>query len=159
MRDLRTLTYLFRLSVKAFGLFVTYVTMCLNLFWIRLKLTFITCSQIILDFRQLIRLKNLETRFRTGILHHSTFSPVKSKIISKISPLVNRLRSYDYPQKSFQDQGTGTQSLDSDRLEFILAEPTKKLKILSSVHARLVNQVIMFRLGLLLQNDKIIIHN
>ena len=40
MRDLRTFTYLFRLSVKAFGLFVTYVTMCLNLFWIRLKLSY-----------------------------------------------------------------------------------------------------------------------
>ena len=88
MRDLRTFTYLFRLSVKAFGLFVTYVTMCLNLFWIRLKLFFITCSQIILDARQLIRLKNLETR--TGLLHHPAFSPVKSNDKSKISPLVNQ---------------------------------------------------------------------
>ena len=88
MRDLRTFTYLFRLSVKAFGLFVTYVTMCLNLFWIRLKLFFITCSQIILDARQLIRLKNLETR--TGLLHHPAFLPVKSNDKSKISPLVNK---------------------------------------------------------------------
>lgn len=142
MRDLRTFTYLFRLSVKAFGLFVTYVTMCLNLFWIWLKLFFITCSQIILDARQLIRLKNLETR--TGLLHHPAFSPVKSNDKSKISLLVNK----DYSQRSFRYPWTVTSDLFVSfrwrfRLPFI---PVSYL-------------VIMFRLGLLFQNDKIIIHN
>ena len=145
MRDLRTFTYLFRLSVKAFGLFVTYVTMCLNLFWIRLKLFFITCSQIILDARQLIRLRNLETR--TGLLHHPAFLPVKSNDKSKISLLVNK----DYPQRSFRYPWTVTSDLFVSfrwkfwrfRLPFI---PVSYL-------------VIMFRLGLLFQNDKIIIHN
>ena len=117
MRDLRTFTYLFRLSVKAFGLFVTYVTMCLNLFWIRLKLFFITCSQIILDARQLIRLKNLETR--TGLLHHPAFLPVKSNDKSKISPLVN------------QHCSVFSVSMDGD-LGFVF--PMKILKISISVH-------------------------
>jgi len=137
MRDLRTFTYLFRLSVKAFGLFVTYVTMCLNLFWIRLKLIFITCSQIILDARQLIRLKNLETWFRTGFLHHPTFSPVKIKNVSKISSLVNQYCSFGYPQRSFRDPCTMT----------------------SGRCIPISHQVKMFRSGLLFQNDKIIIHN
>ena len=137
MRDLRTFTYLFRLSVKAFGLFVTYVTMCLNLFWIRLKLIFITCSQIILDARQLIRLKNLETWFRTGFLHHPTFLPVEIKNVSKISSLVNQYCSFGDPQRSFRDPCTMT----------------------SGRCIPISYQVKMFRLGLLFQNDKIIIHN
>ena len=147
MRDLRTFTYLFRLSVKAFGLFVTYVTMCLNLFWIRLKLFFITCSQIILDARQLIRLKNIETR--TGLLHHPAFSPVKSNNISKISPLVNQHCSFDNPQRSFWYPWTVISDLFFRWKFWRFRFPFIPVSYL----------VIMFRLGLLFQNDKIIIHH